>query len=575
MRATVAALMLSLAVLAGCSTISPGSAPDTWSYPLEARRLPRPASPAAMLHPASADASRFLQQATFGPKLGEIEALTRADFNSWLNAQFNTRQTLFLKDIEPEYLKLEKGKNLHQDLFFRTFWKHAATAPDQLRQRMAFALSEIFVISFEGMLDVKIRGVASYWDMLGRNAFGDFRTLLEEASRHPMMGIYLSHLKNQKEDPAKGRVPDENFAREVMQLFSIGLYELDIDGTLKLRDGKPVETYDNEDITGLAKVFTGFSHGGPGTTDADFNNQGREPRWDILPMKGYPKFHSTSQKSFLGTTIKPQTIADPEGDLKIAIDRLFNHPNVGPFFGKQLIQRLVTSNPSPAYAKRVAQVFNDNGVGVRGDLQAVIRAVLLDPEARQDNPNNSGKLREPVLRLSQWMRAFNARSTSGDFLIGNTDNPGVSLGQSPLRSASVFNFFRPGYTPPGTAIARANLVAPEMQIVSESSVAGYANFIQTTIEAGVGRAEGGKRDVQADYSAQMAIADSAEKLVDTLDLLLTGKRLSAASRTRIVDAVTAISIPANNPANAETARRNRVRLATLLIMVSPEYLVQK
>ena len=572
MRATIAALMTSLAVLAACSTVNPGAPPDKWSYPLEARHLQRPAQPAMLARPTPAEASRFLQQATFGPRPDDIDALTRSDFNHWINTQFNTRQTLFLTDIEPEHLKLEKGKNLNQELFFRTFWKHAATAPDQLRQRMALALSEIFVISFEGMLDVKIRGVASYWDMLGRNVFGDFRTLLEEVSRHPMMGIYLSHLKNQKEDPAKGRVPDENFAREVMQLFSIGLYELNNDGTLKLRDGKPIETYDNEDITGLAKVFTGFSYGGPGVTDPHFHNQGLEPRWDILPMKGYPKFHSTSQKNFLGTTITPQTKADPEGDLKVAIDRLFNHPNVGPFFGKQLIQRLVTSNPSPAYVKRVAQAFNDNGVGVRGDMQEVIRAVLLDPEARQ---GSSGKLREPVLRLSQWMRAFNARSASGDYLIGNTDNPGFSLGQSPLRSPTVFNFYRPGYTPPGTSIARANLVAPEMQIVSESSVAGYANFIQTTIEAGVGRSEGGKRDVQADYSAQMAIADSAEKLVDSLDLLLTGKRLSTASRTRIVDAVTAISVPSNNPANAETAKRNRVRLATLLIMVSPDYLVQK
>ncbi len=575
MRATLAALILSLAGLAACSTLSPGTPPDKWSYPLEARRLPRPSSTAATPHPTAADASRVLQQTTFGPRPDEIDALARSDFNSWLSAQFETRQTLFLNDIEPEHLKLEKGKNLNQELFFRTFWKHAATAPDQLRQRMAFALSEIFVISFEGMLDVKIRGVASYWDMLGRNAFGDFRTLLDEVSRHPMMGIYLSHLKNQKEDPAKGRVPDENFAREVMQLFSIGLYELNIDGTLKLRDGKPIETYDNEDITGLAKVFTGFSYGGPGLTDPHFHNQGLEPRWDILPMKGYPKFHSANQKSFLGTIIKPQAISDPEGDLKNAIDRLFNHPNVGPFFGKQLIQRLVTSNPSPAYVKRVALAFNDNGVGVRGDMQAVIRAVLLDPEARQSNSDNSGKLREPVLRLSQWMRAFNARSASGDFLIGNTDNPGFSLGQSPLRSPTVFNFYRPGYVPPGTAMARANQVAPEMQIVSESSVAGYANFIQTTIEAGVGRAEGGKRDVQADYSTQLPLADSPEISVDALDLLLTGKRLSVASRTRIVDAVTAISLPANKPANAEAAKRNRVRLAALLIMVSPDYLVQK
>ena len=546
-------------------------------YPPTPRSIARPIITPGLHLPglSPAEASRFLQQASFGPTQAEIEALARSHYNSWFKTQFAAPQTLFLPEVEPEHAKLAKGQNLHQPLFFGLFWKNAATAPDQLRQRVAFALSEIFVISFEGQLDVKIRGAASYYDMLGRNAFGDFRTLIEEVSRHPMMGIYLSHLKNQKEDPAKGRVPDENYAREVMQLFTIGLYELNPDGTPKLRNGQPIETYSNEDITGLAKVFTGFSYGGPGDTDAHFNNQGREPRWDILPMKGYPKFHSSSEKRFLGVTIKPQTVADPEGDLKIALDRLFNHPNAGPFFGRQLIQRLVTSNPSPAYVERVARAFNDNGAGTRGDMQAVIRAVLLDPEARNPPPNASGKLREPILRLSQWLRAFHASSASGEFRIQNTDNPGNSLGQSPLRSSSVFNFYRPGFMPPGTEIARQNLVAPEMQIVSESAVAGYANFMQTTIEAGVGRAEGGRRDVQADYSEQMAIADKPAQLVEKLDLLLTGQRLSATSRSRITEAISGIGLPQNNPAAAENARRNRVKLATLLIMVAPEYLVQK
>ena len=525
--------------------------------------------------PTPAEASRFLQQATFGPTSGEIEALRHSNFPTWLKQQFASPQTLFLPEVEPEHARLAKGENLRQDLFFRLFWKNAATAPDQLRQRVAFALSEIFVISFEGQLDVKIRGAASYYDMLGRDAFGNFRTLIEDVSRHPMMGIYLSHLKNQKEDPARERVPDENYAREVMQLFTIGLYELNPDGTPRLRNGVPIETYDNNDITGLAKVFTGFSYGGPGTTDQHFNQQNKESNWDILPMKGYPKFHSTSEKRFLGVTIKPQTVADPEGDLKIALDRLFTHPNAGPFLGRQLIQRLVTSNPSPAYVARVTRAFNDNGAGVRGDMQAVIRAVLLDPEARNPAPQATGKLREPVLRLSQWMRAFNATSVSGEFRIQNTDNPGTSLGQSPLRSPSVFNYYRPGFMPPGTEIARRNLVAPEMQIVSESTVAGYANFMQSTIEAGVGRAEGGRRDVQADYSPQMALADTPERLVDQLDLLLTGQRLSANSRSRIMEAIAGIAIPQNNPQAAANARRNRVKLATLLVMVSPEYLVQK
>jgi len=564
-----------LLALAACST-QPQKA-DPWSWPDTAATVQRPFFDTSPKYatPSPAEASRFLQQASFGATSAEIDALASSRYQNWLDAQFRTPQTLFLPEIEPEYAKLQKGKNLRQDQFFPLFWKSAATAPDQLRQRVAFALSEIFVISFEGQLDVKIRGVSSYWDMLGRNAFGDFRTLIEEVARHPMMGIYLSHLKNQKEDPAKGRVPDENFAREVMQLFTIGLYELNPDGSLRLRDGQPIETYGMDDITGLAKVLTGFSYGGPGQSDRHFNQQNEEPRWDILPMKGYPKFHSTSEKHFLGVTIPAQKVANPEGDLKIALDRLFNHPNVGPFFGRQLIQRLVTSNPSPAYVGRVASAFNDNGAGVRGDMQAVIRAVLLDPEARKPSADATGKLREPILRLTQWMRAFDAHSASGQYLIPNTDNPGFSLGQSPLRSATVFNFYRPGFTPPGSAIARQNLVAPEMQIVSESSVAGYANFIQTTIDAGVGRSENGKRDVQADYSAMSAIADQPARLVDKLDLLLAGARLSAPSQQRIVDAVGAIPLPAGPTDAANRARVNRVKLATLLVMVSPEYLVQK
>lgn len=568
--------LLAMALLAACAS-KPVTITDQWSYPSVPPAIIRLAVPIGSDYPppSPAEASRLLQQASFGPNIAEIESLSQRGFNRWLSAQFATPQTLFEPEIALEHAKLAPGKNLRQDLFFQHFWKTAATAPDQLRQRVAFALSEIFVISFDGMLDVKIRGVASYYDMLGRNSFGDFRTLLEEVTRHPMMGIYLSHLKNQKEDPSKGRVPDENYAREVMQLFSIGLHLLNPDGTPVLKNGQPIETYDNDDVTGLARVFTGFSYGGPGASDTHFFNPATEARWDILPMKGYPKFHSTRQKQFLNTTIPVQNVADPEGDLKIALDRLFNHPNVGPFFGKQLIQRLVTSNPSGAYIERVARAFNDNGAGVRGDMQAVIRAVLLDPEARSSTAPASGKLREPILRLSHWMRAFHARSMSGDFRIHNTDNPGFSLGQSPMRSATVFNFFRPGFAPPGTAIARANMLAPEMQIVSESSVAGYANFIQATIDAGVGISEAGKRDVQADYSSPMALADDPEALIAQLDLLLTAQRLSGTSRQRIAEAITSIAIPPKNPAGAETARRNRVKLAVLLIMVSPEYLVQK
>ncbi len=571
-RRLLALLMVGSMLLTGCANYR--------SWPSEPRTIARPAPPinTTAAVPTAKEASRFLQQATFGPSMTEITALSQSSYNAWLAAQFAMPQTRLLPIIEPEYAKLEKGKNLNQDLYFRAFWKTAATAPDQLRQRVAFALAEIFVISMEGMLDVKMRAVSSYQDMLARNSFGDFRTLIEEVTRHPAMGVYLSHIKNRKEDPSQGRVPDENYAREVMQLFTIGLYELNIDGTPRTKNGQTLETYDNDDITGLAKVMTGFSYGANSLSDTNFFNQAHTPDWEITPMYGYPQFHSTSTKAFLGVKLPASTVAEPDAELKAALDTLFNHPNVGPFFGRQLIQRLVTSNPSPAYVRRVAEAFNNNGAGVRGDMQAVIRAVLLDPEARSAaslQQKDFGKVREPVLRLSQWMRAFHAGSTSGDYLMQNTDNPGNALGQSPMRSPTVFNFFRPGFVPPGTMLANANMVAPEMQIVSESSVAGYANFMQSVIDNGVGKATDNKRDIQADYSPQMALADSPERLVDQLDLLLTAGQISAGSRQRIIDGVAGISIPANNPINADNARRNRVKLGILLIMVSPEYLVQK
>lgn len=546
---------------------------DPWAYPERAAELRRPPPAAKLSLPDSTEASRFLQRASFGATEAEIARLGREGYEAWLSEQFRLPQSRVLPALDAEHQKLEAGKNLRQELFFQAFWRNAASAPDQLRQRIALALSEIFVVSLDGQLSPHVRGVGSYWDMLARNAFGDFRSLLEEVTRHPMMGIYLSHLKNQKEDPKLGRVPDENFARELMQLFTIGLYELNPDGTPRLRGGHAIETYGMDDVTGLAKVFTGFSFGGPGREDRHFHRREEEARWDILPMKGYPKFHSTSEKRFLGVVIPARPQADPDGDLKIALDRLFHHPNVGPFFGRQLIQRLVTSNPSPAYVARVARAFDDNGAGIRGDMQAVIRAVLLDPEARRGD--GEGKLREPVLRLAQWMRAFGAHSESGQYLIGNTDDPAGSLGQTPLRASSVFNFFRPGFMPPGGAIARREMVAPEMQIASESAVAGYANFMQATIEGGVGKATAGRRDVQADYAMLARDADTPAALIARLDLLLTARRLSAQSRHRIEEAVAALRIPPGDGAAAAKARTERVKLATLLVMVSPEYLVER
>jgi len=398
-----------------------------------------------------------------------------------------------------------------------------------------------------------------------------------------MMGLYLSHLRNRKGDPARNRVPDQNYAREVMQLFSIGLYELNPDGTPKLVGGQPVETYDSNDIVGLSRVFTGFSWAGPDKSDTRFNGGGmQDPDREVLFMQSYPSFHSISEKRFLTAVIPAGANADPDGDLRIALDEIASHPNVGPFISRQLIQRLVTSNPTPAYVARVAQAFGagrftsglwSTGSGQRGDLRAAVAAILLDPEARTAARLADpafGKVREPILRAAHWMRAFNARSASGNFLLGVTDDATTSLGQSAMRSPTVFNFYRPGYVPPNTSIATAGLVAPELQIVNEVSVVGYSNFMRSAVQNGLG--SGSPRDIQPDYAAELALADNADVLIDRVSLLLTAGSMSAATRTTVRGAVNSIAMPATNQA---TARQNRVQLAVFFTLSSPDYLVQK
>jgi uncharacterized protein (DUF1800 family) len=515
----------------------------------------------------SAAAAHFLAQASFGPTADSIAALTGVSRADWINAQFQKPQTLHRETIQRVATTLAAGVNIGQNQVFESFWKQAVTGDDQLRQRVTFALSQIFVVSMaDNNLANRPVGVASYYDTLGQYAFGNFRDLLQAVTLNPMMGIYLSHLHNQKESGA--RVPDENFAREVMQLMTIGLYQLNADGTLKLQNGKPIETYTHDDVAGLAKVFTGWSWAGADKSATRFNGGNADPARDWTPMQSYPAFHSTSQKSFLGAS----TNGSAETDMKVALDALFNHPNVGPFIGRQLIQRLVSSNPSPAYVGRVAAAFANNGAGVRGDLRAVIRAVLLDTEAA--DTGSAKKLREPVLRLANWMRAFNVKSTSGRFLMASTDDPLTGLGQSPLRASSVFNFFRPGYTPPNTSLSAAGLVAPEMQITGEPTVTGYLNYMQGIIPYGVG----GSRDILPNYGAELALAGSPEQLVDRIKLLLLDGVMSTTLRSQIIGALNAISQPAATAANAtqvDTARKNRVYMAIFLAMASPEYIAQR
>ena len=525
-------------------------------------------------------AARFLAQATFGPTDADIDRLMAIGYSAWIDEQFalprsGTHQAFF-----------ETLTNGDDKEVVAAFWKNALTGNDQLRLRMAYALSQIFVISLEdGDVDNYDRAVAAWLDMLNANSFGSYRTLLEQVTLNPMMGIYLTHIANQKADATTGRVPDENYAREVMQLFSIGLVELNPDGRPRTGpNGAPLETYTPADVSELAKVFTGWSWACPVASDrgcflrGESNNGSQAyPDRDLRPMVAYPDYHSVEAKSFLGTTIPAGTSA--ADSLRIALDRLAAHPNVGPFIGRQLIQRFTTSNPSPAYVGAVAAAFNNNGAGVRGDLKAVLKAVLMHPEARVVS-DTSGKVREPVLRLSAFMRAFPHRSVSGRYDMDVTLNPGTALAQAPLHSPSVFNFYRPGYVAPGTQSAARNLVAPELQILNETSVAGYVNYMRDSISAGVGRSAGSSlngRDLQGDYSAELALAGDVPALVDRVTTRLTYGAMGAARRTEIINAVSSIAIPSGSRPQAQTtaARRQRANAAILLTVAAPEFVVLK
>lgn len=504
---------------------------------------------------APAAAARFLTQATYGPTSAEITRLSTMTYGAWIDEQFAKPQSyhrLYMNQAAADLAAT--GGTVSQTNFFDSYWSQAIAGDDQLRQRAAFALSQVFVISFtDATLRSQPRGVSGYYDTLAENAFGNFRDLLEAVALHPMMGVYLSHLKNQKEDPATGRVPDLNFAREITQLFTIGQYKLNTDGTVVTgTDGAPVAAYTSADLSGMSQVFTGWSwYAGSVTTDRTnrrfFGNDANLER-DWRPMQDYNRFapntdfHSISTKTFLGVTIPAQTLetADTKGDLKIALDTLFNHPNVGPFIGKQLIQRLVTSNPSPQYVARVAAAFNDNGAGKRGDMKAVWKAILLDTEARTvSTAATVGKVREPVIRLANFMRAFNAKSSSGRYMgIGNTDDPATRLNQTVMFAPTVFNFYRPGYVPSSKAIADAGLVAPEMQIVHDVSVAGYMNYLRSIVTVDT------SRDIQQDYTAEIALADKPDDLVERMNLLLFTGTLPDALRAQLVAAVTSRTIPA-------------------------------
>lgn len=503
-------------------------------------------------------ASRFLAQASMGANREQMARVQALGYAGWLDEQFalpagRTRwDWLVAAGFDAVANKNgEAGADACQ-------WVKLLSAPDTLRQRVTLALSEIVVAAIAGFVGSgwKAFSAAAYLDLLEANAFGNYRTLLEQVSLSAPMGEFLTYRNNVKFNAKTGAMPDENYAREVMQLFTIGLTQLNLDGSPKLTAGLPQDTYGLDDITGLARVFTGWNYDLTGTTV-------ETPEFKRRPMIQTATRHETGSKVFLGTTIA----AGVEGaaSLTQALDAIFAHANVGPFIGRQLIQRLVCSNPSAAYVTRVATVFNNDGAGVKGNLKAVVKAILLDAEARSAarlaDPN-FGKLREPILRLAAWGRAFRATSPSNAWAIGNTSDPGTRLGQSPLRSGSVFNFFRPGYVPPNSAMGSAGMVAPEFQITNESTVVGYVNYMQTVISRGVG-------DVKGDYSSLTPLADTAQALLDEINVVLAAGQLSAATVALIKGALDSM------PLGTDAARLNRIYAALVMVMAAPEFIVQK
>jgi uncharacterized protein (DUF1800 family) len=491
------------------------------------------------------EAARFLAQSTMGTKRADIVRVQAlGGYANWIADQFAqpyptlAMTWLFSKKFNVENYRFDSGP------FYQTVWRLMISANSQLRQRVVFALSNIFVINGNSLnMGWPAFAAANFNDVLQLNAFGNFRTILEKVTLSSAMGSYLNMRGNYKADPSRSTEPDENYARELLQLFTIGLYQLNQDGTPKLSNGNPIETYNQKDISGLARVLTGW--------DCDDN----KPETHKLPMKHYPDRHELGPKTFLGLTIPAGT--NGPASLKLALDHIFNHPNVGPFLALGLIRRLVTSNPSSAYVARVSAAFNNNGQGVRGDMKAVISAVLLDPEARNPPSGNyAGKQREEILRFTAWARALEVRSP--DMLWSFY----IDLNQLPYRSPTVFNFFKPSFTPPQSALANQGLVAPEFQLTNETNVFKYINMVESL---GYGRID----PCVANYGFLTPLARDSKALLDQVNLLIASGQVSDA---RITEFANAINKMGTSDLNGQL---DKVKAAITLIMTSPEFIIVK
>lgn len=551
------------------------------------------------------EASRLLAQASIGYTEGHVEEVMEVGIEEWIDQQMEMPQSELLKNIYSINEKREKNllNNIDRELFeselydFRSprlipfeysWWDINMNNEDLLRHKMAYALSQIFVISSQSELAEDGDGLAQYYDILGANAFGNFRDLLYDVTVHPCMGFFLSHLNNPKSDPINNISPDENYAREIMQLFTIGLYELNLDGSRKKdATGNDIPTYDQSDIKELAKIFTGLGGAEFSRDHLDYferNNMnpgnisfGVDPYAVsfVHPMKMYEEWHERGEKIIVGDKRIPNGQSGMK-DLNMALDILFNHDNVGPFISRRLIQRLVKSNPSSQYIERISKVFNNNGGGVRGDLRAVVKAILMDEEARScewQQDMTSGMLREPFIRQHQFTRSIEKfENEFGYYSFSYSNN--TMLKQNILGSPSVFNFYLPDYSPVGE-LDELGLAAPEFQIHDTHTAIGYINMFHTftfyeTLTGDSERypEEWERKVVKPDFRRFDEFNSDFESLINHIDKFYVHGRLSDPMRNIVREAIFPMK-------NWNYKYRDHIKAALNLILISPDYTILK
>jgi Protein of unknown function (DUF1800) len=471
---------------------------------------------------SSAAARRFLEQAAFGPTPSDAVNLQTLGFQGWLAQQFNLPQVSNYNTITSS----QGGMPAH-------FLTNAVSNSDQLRQRVAFALSQIFVTSLQKL--IWNSNMVLLQNMLLADAFTNYRQIMGDVTLSPAMGQYLDMANNAMGNATQGTLANENYARELMQLFTIGTQMLNQDGSIQVDSNNlAIPTYLQPTISEFARVYTGWTYapaaGQPVEWNAYINSNG--------PMVSYTPEHDSGSKQLLNGYVSPAG-ATPQQDLNNALDNVFNHPNVGPFVGKMLIQHLVKSNPSPAYISRVAAAFNNNGQGVRGDMMATISAILLDPEARANDAGGSdqisdGHLQEPALFIAGMVRAFGGQMTDQNYFPWDL----VNLGQDLFDAPSVFNFYSPTYGVPGTT-----LLGPEFEIHTPNNAIWRANVVRTLFSQWSSPLETYGAGTTVDLTAFVPLAATPATLVNALDLTLTHGTMPAAMKATLVSAVTADTSP--------------------------------